>query len=168
MTKDLIFDFTVDKKNNTVNVKREFPASLEQVWEAWTNDEILDKWWAPKPWKAETKEFDFKEGGEWLYAMVGPKNEKHWSKAEFKKIRDKKLLSWADAFCDENGKINTDMPQSVWANTFTEEGGVTTVDVSIKHDNYKDIEEILKMGFKEGFAMGLDNLEELLEKSNKR
>lgn len=167
MKNDLLFDFTVNKESNTVNVKREFAANLGLVWNAWTQAEILDQWWAPKPWKAETKSHDFREGGVWLYAMVGPENEKHWAKAEFKTIDAKKTFSWADAFCDENGHINTDLPQAVWTNTFTEQDGITRVEVSIKHDKYEDIEAILNMGFKEGFAMGLDNLDELLAKTVK-
>ncbi|MFN5417545.1 MAG: SRPBCC domain-containing protein, partial [Flavobacteriia bacterium] len=64
---NLAFDFTINKENNTVMVKREFAANLELVWEAWTNPEILDLWWAPKPYKTETKSMDFREGGRWLY-----------------------------------------------------------------------------------------------------
>jgi hypothetical protein len=40
---NLLFDFIVNKENNTVNIKREFEANLELVWEGWTNPEILDQ-----------------------------------------------------------------------------------------------------------------------------
>ncbi|MDZ7624970.1 MAG: SRPBCC domain-containing protein [Ignavibacteriaceae bacterium] len=60
-------DFIVDKQNNKVKVTREFAAPLSKVWAAWTQSELLDQWWAPKPWKAKTKEMEFKEGGHWLY-----------------------------------------------------------------------------------------------------
>ena len=55
MNSNLLFDLTVNKENNTVDIKREFDANLELVWEAWTNPEILDQWWAPKPWMSKTK-----------------------------------------------------------------------------------------------------------------
>ena len=73
MKSNLLMNFTVDKENNTVNVKREFNASLPQVWSAWTEPQILDLWWAPAPWKSKTKSMDFKEGGRRLYAMLGLK-----------------------------------------------------------------------------------------------
>src|SRR6478736_9541523 len=98
MRSNLKFDFTVNKKDNTVNVKREFAANLELVWEAWTNPEILDQWWAPKPYRAETKSLDFRVGGTWLYAMVSPQNEKQWCKADYKEIESQKSLAWLDAF----------------------------------------------------------------------
>ena len=69
MSFNLAFDFSVNKENNTINVKRVFAAALPLVWDAYTNSEILDQWWAPKPWKARTKTMDFREGGHWLYAM---------------------------------------------------------------------------------------------------
>ena len=78
MKSPLLFDFTVNKENNSVQVTREFNADLPLVWEAWTNPEILDQWWAPKPYQTKTKSMDFRVGGVWLYAMVSPENETHW------------------------------------------------------------------------------------------
>ena len=60
-----------DAANKKLIVVREFDAPLEEVWKAWTEKDLLDQWWAPKPWKAKTKTMDFREGGIWLYSMVG-------------------------------------------------------------------------------------------------
>jgi uncharacterized protein YndB with AHSA1/START domain len=54
MNTNLLFDFIVNKENNTIIIKREFDANLELVWQAWTTAELLDQWWGPKPWRAET------------------------------------------------------------------------------------------------------------------
>ena len=155
-------NFTVDKVNKKINVEREFAASLDKVWAAWTKAELLDQWWAPKPWKAETKVMDFKVGGRWLYAMVGPDGTKHWSYADFKSIDPKRNYSLLDGFCDENGKLNTDFPQTFWINTFKETDETTTVYIELKFDKVEDLEKIIETGFKEGFTMGLSNLDELL------
>ena len=53
MNSHLQFDFTVNKENNTIVVKRDFAANLEMVWKAWTDPEILDLWWAPKPFQTK-------------------------------------------------------------------------------------------------------------------
>ncbi len=66
-----------DLPKRKITVTRHFDASPELVWRAWTESELLDQWWAPQPWKAETKFLSFKVGGYWLYAMVGPDNSKH-------------------------------------------------------------------------------------------
>ena len=164
MKTSLVMNFSVDKENNRVNVEREFSAPVGKVWAAWTQQELLDQWWAPRPWKARTKSMDFREGGTWLYAMVGPEGEEHWAKADYLTIDAKKRFSAIDAFCNENGEINKDFARSTWTNTFTEADGTTTVSVVIQYDKYEDIEQIMQMGFKEGFTMALGNLDELLEK----
>lgn len=158
-------NFTVDKVNKKVNVEREFAAPVKNVWAAWTQAELLDQWWAPKPWQARTKTLDFKEGGHWLYAMVGPEGEEHWARADYQSIAPMKKLSWTDAFCDENGKPNNAFPSSKWNNTFSETAdGNTLVSIEITHETTEDLEKIIEMGFKEGFTAGLGNLDELLAK----
>lgn len=156
-------DFNVDTEHNRVTVEREFAAPLSKVWAAWTQSEQLDQWWAPKPWKSETKSFNFNEGGTWLYAMVGPDGEKQWSVGNFKNIKQQKSFTVDDGFSDENGKIDASMPQMHWVINFSEDNHVTTVSIDITADSKKDIDGILKMGFEEGFTKGLENLDELLK-----
>ncbi len=61
MKNNLVFNVTVNKENNTVNIAREFAANIDLVWDAWTKPEILDQWWAPKPYINKTKSMTFKE-----------------------------------------------------------------------------------------------------------
>ena len=164
MKTNLLFEFSVNKENKTVTVNREFAAPLEKVWAAWTDKKLLEQWWAPKPWKAIIQSLDLREGGTWRYYMAGPAGEKHYCRADYNKISNQKDLAWLDAFCDEHGKINEDLPRSQWNNSFRGENGNTLVRIVITHKNVADLEKILEMGFKEGFTMGLENLDELLEK----
>ena len=167
MNPNLKFDFTVNKENNTVNVKREFAANLELVWEAWTNPEILDQWWAPKPYQTRTKSMDFREGGMWLYEMYNTESENqqecHWCKNDYHKIEHQKMFSGLDAFCDENGRVNTDLPRTLWTNEFNENGEKTLVTITAKYDSLADLEKIIQMGFKEGFTMAMENLDQYIE-----
>lgn len=162
MNKDLLFDFSVNKEDKTIHVKREFSADPELVWKAWTTAELLDQWWAPKPYRNETKSLDFREGGTWHYSMIGPENDRHWACLDYGDINDGKAFSGRDAFCDENAKINADMPRSLWRNRFSGIDGKSTVDITITFDDLADLEKTVEMGFKEGFTMGLDQLDELL------
>jgi uncharacterized protein YndB with AHSA1/START domain len=161
MKSNLLMNFTVNKENNTVNVKREFNAPLSNVWSAWTEAAILDQWWAPAPWKSRTKSMDFKEGGRRLYAMVGPEGEEHWAIADFTSISPKTNFKYKDAFTDSEGNLNTDFPRSNWDVTFSEEGDHTFVDIVIKHDKLSDLEAIIQMGFKEGFTIAMEGLDEI-------
>ena len=155
-------DFVIDKENRKVKVTREFAAPLSKVWAAYTQSELLDQWWAPKPWKANTKKMDFKEGGQWLYVMAGPGGEEHWCREDFKSVTPMKSFKAVDAFCDPNGKVNNDLPKSTWTCTFSEAGNKTTVIIEMECETLADLEKYIAMGFQQGFTMALVNLDELL------
>lgn len=164
MNPHLQFDFSVNKENNTINVKRSFAADLSLVWDAWTKPELLDLWWAPQPYRTQTKSMDFREGGSWLYCMISPENEKHWCRADYQKIVPFKNFTGLDGFCDEDGKLNEDFPRSLWSNTFIEQTANTTlVDIVISYNSLADLEKIIQLGFKEGFTMALGNLDKYIE-----
>ena len=156
---NLLFDFTVDKATKTIHITREFAADQDLVWDAFTKAEILDQWYAPKPWQVRTKEMDFREGGRWLYAMVSPEDVKHWSLVEFIKIQPKSSFSTKNTFCDENGNPRNDA-FSLVKNSFKAEVETTTVHVEKVFDNLSTLEMMASGGFKEGTAMGFGNLDE--------
>lgn len=162
MKKPLLFEFSVNKENNTITIKREFASPLKQVWRAWTTPELLDKWWGPKPWKAKTKLMDFTEGGRWHYSMSSRDSEKHWAFSDYLVIDPEKSIYARDGFCDENGTLNTKMPQNFWKLEFSESDNITLVVMLLTFDSTEDLETNINMGFKEGFTQGLDQLEELL------
>jgi uncharacterized protein YndB with AHSA1/START domain len=162
MDNNLTMDFSINKENHTITVKREFSAALPLVWKAFTTSEILDQWWAPKPWKAKTKSMDFKEGGQWLYAMEGPKGEEQWSFAKYLTIKNEEEYVATDGFSDADGNVNKEMPQSKWKVNFSSVKENSLVVCKITFNDSAQLESILKMGFKEGFTMGLSNLDTYL------
>ncbi|WP_410222136.1 SRPBCC domain-containing protein [Pedobacter sp.] len=158
----LQFDFTVDKAAKTVHVSREFHAELPLVWDAFTKQEILDQWWAPKPWKSETKSMDFKVGGRRFYAMVSPDGQqKSWQIQDYTSISPKTNFKFLSVFADENE--NPNLPGSDWDLNFSEQNGITKVSITIYNDSLERMEKMIEMGFKEGFTMTLNELETLLK-----
>jgi len=165
MKNDQNIKFTVDKENKTVLVSKTFAADIAIVWDAFTKQEILDEWWAPKPWLSKTKVMDFKVGGRRFYAMVGPEGEEHWSVQQFKSITPKSNFKMLDAFSDKDE--NLVLPGSDWDLNFTSKNGNTQVDITIYNESAESLQEMLDMGFKEGFTMTLNYLDELLLTSTK-
>ncbi|WP_293307394.1 SRPBCC family protein [Pedobacter sp. UBA5917] len=157
--------FTKDTVNKKVIVKRAFDAPLANVWKAWTDSEILDQWWAPYPYRAVTKTMDFREGGFWLYQMLGPEGDGLWCKENFKTIEEQLRITNAVSFCDEDGKENVDFPTMHWKKEFTAAGETTVVDVEISYDSIEDMNMFIQMGMQEGFTAGLDNLDQYFEKN---
>lgn len=163
MKSDLEMQFSIDKENKTVNVRREFNASLSNVWSAWTEAAILDQWWAPAPYKSETTIMDFKEGGRRLYAMVGPEGEKRWSTFDYTSISPKTNFKHTTTFSDAEGNPNSEFGSSYWDITFSEYGDSTIVNIAISRDSLEELEKIVQMGFKEGFTAALEALEKIFE-----
>lgn len=163
MNSNLLFDFTVDKKTNTVSVNKEFAAGRSLVWDAFTKKEILDQWWAPKPWISRTKLMDFTVGGRRFYAMVSPQGQEFWSTQQYMAISSTTNFKYVDAFTDKDENVNEKMPGSKWDLSFNERNGTTTVSILIQLKTLADLEQHIQMGFKEGFTMTLNYLDELLK-----
>ena len=154
---------TKDLANKQLLITRDFDGTVEHVWRAWTEADLLDKWWAPRPYRAETKSMDFKEGGVWLYSMVSPQDERHWCRVGFKTIAPQRNFTAVTNFCDENGTPTPDFPNMYWKVGFSGSGAASKVEVELSFDNEADLEAILQMGFEQGFTAALTNLDELLE-----
>ena len=147
MTSNLPFDFTVDKTTKTVFVNREFAAALPLVWDAFTKQEILDQWWAPKPWVSKTKSMNFEVGGRRLYAMVSPEGQEHWSIQAYTSITPKTNFKILSAFADKDENINTELPSSNFDLNFSQQTETTKVRITIQHESLTDLETMLEMGF---------------------
>lgn len=53
-------------------ITRVFDAPRDLVFDAWTKEEHLSKWWGPQGFTMTTQQFDMKQGGTWEFIMHGP------------------------------------------------------------------------------------------------
>lgn len=162
MNKQALFSFIVAKDARTITVERSFNAPQDLIWDAWTRAEILCQWWAPKPYACVIDSLDFRPGGRWRYSMQGPKGDRHHCIFDYAEVRPKSYFSGSDGFCDAQGVAIASMPTMQWENNFSTQGDGTLVRVLVHFKTAEDLEAIIKMGFKEGFTQGLDQLDELL------
>jgi len=160
MKNNLLFDFTVNKETKTVFITREFEADLSLVWDAFTKPEILDQWVAPKPWTSKTKYMNFEVGGKRFYAMISPEGQERWSIQKYTSISPKTNFKLHNAFADKDE--NPELPGSEWDYNFSEQNGITKVSITIYNESLARLEKMIEMGFKEGFTMTMENLEDLL------
>lgn len=152
-------------EGNKLTVTRTFNAPVEIVWRTWTEAKLLDLWWAPKPWKSQTKKMNFKEGGNRLYAMCSPEGEKHWGLTTYKSIINKHLeFIGEDAFCDNEGVVNKEFPIAEFQNIFEENSNSTIVTVITQYASEEHLKQVVQMGMKEGLTMAYNNLDNVLNK----
>ena len=158
MKNNLLLDFTVDKATKTVFVNREFDATLSLVWDAFTKKEILDKWAAPAPMRCETKYLDFKVGGRRFYAMISPDGQERFVLQEYTSITPKTNFKLYNSFADKDE--NPDPVGSEWDHSFSEQNGITKVDISIYNESLERMQS-LAGGFRIGYTAMLKYLDSL-------
>lgn len=159
---NLQFDFIADKGKNTLTIRREFAAGRQLVWDCYTKAELLNQWFAPKPFMTKTKSMDFRDGGHWHYAMVSPQGEAFWCWMEYNHIQPIDSYHTLDAFCNEAGEINTELPRANWVVTFSDLNGHTLVETIVTYASLTDLETIINMGMEEGMKSTLECLDALL------
>lgn len=59
------------------------------------------------------------------------------------------------------------LPGSDWDLNFSEQNGITKVSITIYNDSIERMEQMIQMGFKEGFTATLNELENLLSTKKK-
>ncbi len=157
-------NFIIEKYpgDKRIHIEREFNAPVGVVWKAWTDPAVLEKWWEPKPWVAKTRSMDFRVGGAWLYAMVGPEGQQHWSNVIFTAIEHESSFAADAIFTDDKGNAVPGAPIGHWDNKFINQGDKTRVVVDLSFDNEADFKLLVEMGFEGGFTIGLNQLDALL------
>ena len=154
-------DFIVNKETKTVSINKEFAFELSLVWDAYTQAELLDQWWAPKPYSSRTTVMDFSEGGRRFYAMVSPEGNERWSLQKYTSITPKTNFKFFNAFADKDE--NPELPGSDWDFNFSEQNGTTKVSISIYNESLERLERMIALGAVEGIKIQLKNLEDLLK-----
>jgi uncharacterized protein YndB with AHSA1/START domain len=160
---------TKDLQNKTLTIEREFNAPKAKLWNAYADKETFAKWWGPEGWETTIKEFNFAPGGRNHYCMKCTDEaqgqwfgQESWGLMEYGDMSEPDRFTYKDAFTDETGVANKDMPLLTVDIELKEQDGKTTV-VSVVHgDSAEDIEKLLAMGMIEGFSSSADKLERLV------
>lgn len=98
-----------DQNSDPLTIVRVFDAPVEAVWNAWSDPEIVKKWWGPKDFTCPAAHIDFRVGGKSHVAMHGPKGTEFdkdlWGVGVYKEIEPKKKIVVSDSFADEKGNV---------------------------------------------------------------
>jgi uncharacterized protein YndB with AHSA1/START domain len=69
----------VDVDRGTVRIERTYEAPAEAVFDAWTNPEVLRRWWKANPaWEDAQAEIDLRVGGGYRLAMHDPEQQEDY------------------------------------------------------------------------------------------
>jgi len=94
---------------------RIFDAPREMVWRAWTNPEILQRWYGPRV-ETTIHKFDLRPGGVWLNEMRwGDKAD--YSKMAFQEVVEPEKLVWHHSSTDGDWNIIPNPMMKDWPRT---------------------------------------------------
>jgi uncharacterized protein YndB with AHSA1/START domain len=85
--------FRVLKDEKKVVMIRIFDAPRELVWKAYTDPELMKKWWGPRNLTTIIEKMDVEEGGEWRYIHKEENGNEHPFHGVYKEIREPEKIS---------------------------------------------------------------------------
>jgi len=161
----------MNKSKNELIITRVFDAPRERVWKAWTDSEMLKRWWGPKGFSSPVAKFDLKVGGKYLNCMRSPEGKDYWSTGVYRKIMEPEQLIMTDSFADQEGNVvpathyglGADFPLEMQISVmFEEQTGRTKL--TLKHSGTAGVNEKDLSDMEQGWNQSFDKLAELLTK----
>jgi uncharacterized protein YndB with AHSA1/START domain len=140
--------------NKTLRIERTFRAPAEAVFDAWTNEEVLRRWWqAERGWETSEAEIDLRVGGVVRVVMRDPdKDVDHGGGGRYTEIVRPTRLAFTWIWDDDTRRTLIELD-------FEETDGMTTV--SFSHSGLWDEEAV--RSHEGGWGRMLDNLKRTLE-----
>lgn len=105
----------------TMVLQRVIKAPRAVVWGAWMNAETLPSWWGPDGFSCRTRRIDLRQGGEWVFDMIGPDGTVFPNHHRYHDVRPEERIGYT-LHWGENGPKHAD----AWV-SFDERDGATTI-----------------------------------------
>jgi uncharacterized protein YndB with AHSA1/START domain len=102
-------------------LSREYEAPRALVWEAWTQERHLAKWWGPNGFTTTIQEIDVRPGGAWRYVMHAPDGTNYDNVVLYSEVVERERLVYVHGDGEDHAR---DFHVTV---TFAERDGRTTV-----------------------------------------
>jgi len=150
-----------------VEFERIYDAPLERVWQAWTDPNILKKWWGPNDVSIRECEVDLREGGKIYIVMeageaMGPYKGTRWPMEGKYTLVDKytKLSFTAKAWTE--GQEETTGIDQVTELTLGDDNGKTKLKLKATINKIGPDAKMAVEGMQAGFNQQLDKLDKFL------
>ncbi|MBK6290400.1 MAG: SRPBCC domain-containing protein [Candidatus Kapabacteria bacterium] len=117
---------------------RTFNAPLTKVWDCYTREEHLAKWWGPKGFTFLSCKVDMRPAGTFHYGMQGPDGAVMWGMLRYREVVPYQKLVFITEFSDEEGNATRHPLAATWPlqtmtiATFTEAEGKTTISFEVR------------------------------------
>ncbi len=100
-------DNLVGVTERTMLLQRVIKAPRDIVWGAWFNPEALPQWWGPDGFTCRTQRIDLRQGGEWVFDMIGPDGTVYPNHHQYGDVRNEERIAYT-LLWGENGPKHAD------------------------------------------------------------
>ncbi|PHK49593.1 SRPBCC family protein [Staphylococcus edaphicus] len=155
---------SVQVEENKIIFTRNFKATAEQIFKAYTEPNLFKEWFHPQGASTEIYEFDVQTGGKAFFAIRAPQGTSY-TVTQYNKVIEPKVIDYNDYFADKDGSIDKKM--AGMHNTIhieTCEDDTSKVTSVAELPDPKAAQQLIDMGVEAGMNSTFDNLELLLEK----
>ena len=150
---------TTDRRD--LILTRTFNASPSAVFNAWTQPELLQQWFAPRPWTTAKAELDVRVGGASLIVMRSPEGKEFPGHGVYLEVVKNSRLVFTDAFT--RAWEPSEKPFMVVELSFEAQGESTNYTARVSHWTIADRKVHEKMGFHQGWVACAEQLATLIE-----
>jgi uncharacterized protein YndB with AHSA1/START domain len=101
---------TIKPKKRDLVVTRVFDASVQQIWNAWSDPDQVMRWWGPDGFTCPVAKMDFRPGGTSLVCMRAPKElgaQDMYNTWTYEEIVPMKRFVYILRFTDKDGNMIT-------------------------------------------------------------
>ena len=133
-------------------------APRELVYRAWTDAELLKRWFAPKPCTTPRAVLDVRPGGSNLIVMAGPDGTEMPNSGIYLEVVPNERLVFTDAYTE--AWQPSQKPFMTVILTFEDENSKTRYTARVRHWTVEDKETHEKMGFHQGWGICADQMTE--------
>jgi uncharacterized protein YndB with AHSA1/START domain len=140
---------------------RVFDAPRHLVWDAFTKPELLRRWFGPRGWSLVVCEVDLRVGGGFRFVLRGPDGRDMGMRGVYREITPPERSVHMESFDDYPG-------ESQVTGVMVEEGGKTTLTVTVLYPSREVRDIVLQTGMEHGAAESYDKLAELLAATTTR
>ncbi|GAA1875708.1 SRPBCC family protein [Pseudonocardia ailaonensis] len=144
--------------DDQILIVREFAAPAANVFRAWTEPELVKRWWAGTKGTVTGADVDLRVGGSWRWVMEANGGFEVAFHGEYREIVPGVRLVFTEVF---EGIPNADEAYAVTALDFTETDGRTTVRMLIQHQTQEHRDMHVQSGMEEGMQGSMDALEDV-------
>lgn len=152
-----------------VNFDRSYDAPVAQVWQAWTDPEMLKQWWGPHGVTIRECEVELRVGGKFYIVMeageaMGPYKGTRWPMlGNYTAVELNKRLTYTSHAWTEGKPKEETLIDQVTEIVFSEENGKTRIKLRAAVNKIGPGAKMAIEGMQYGFSQQLDKLATFLK-----